>query len=57
MKQNDMTKYRALCDQLTERLQTKVQVSGSGKRSHLVIDFYSDEDLTRILDVLGIELY
>lgn len=56
-KQNDMTKYRALCDQLTERLQTKVQVSGSGKRSHLVIDFYSDEDLTRILDVLGIELY
>lgn len=54
---NDMTKYRALCDQLTERLQTKVQVSGSGKRSHLVIDFYSDEDLTRILDVLGIELY
>lgn len=51
------TKYRALCDQLGERLQTKVQVSGSGKKSHLVIDFYSDEDLTRILDVLGIELY
>lgn len=50
-------KYRALCDQLTEKLQTKVQVSGSGKRSHLVIDFYSDEDLTRILDALGIELY
>ena len=50
-------KYRALCDQLGERLQTKVQVSGSGKRSHLVIDFYSEEDLTRILDALGIELY
>lgn len=50
-------KYRALCDQLGERLQTKVAVSGSGKRSHLVIDFYSDEDLTRILDALGIELY
>lgn len=50
-------RYRALCDQLTDRLQTKVQVSGSGKCSHLVIDFYSDEDLTRILDALGIELY
>lgn len=50
-------RYRALCDQLGERLQTKVQVSGRGKRNHLVIDFYSDEDLTRILDALGIELY
>lgn len=50
-------RYRALCDQLGERLQTKVKVSGNGKRSHLVIDFYSDEDLTRILDALGIELY
>lgn len=56
-KKNDSARYRALCDQLGERLQTKVQVSGSGKRSHLVIDFYSEEDLTRILDVLGIELY
>ena len=56
-KKNDTARYRALCDQLGERLQTKVQVSGSGKRSHLVIDFYSEEDLTRILDVLGIELY
>lgn len=51
------TRYRALCDQLGERLQTKVAVSGRGKKQHLVIDFYSDEDLTRILDALGIELY
>lgn len=50
-------RYRALCDQLTDRLQTKVQVNSSGKCSHLVIDFYSDEDLTRILDALGVELY
>ena len=50
-------RYRALCDQLTDRLQTKVQVNASGKCSHLVIDFYSDEDLTRILDALGVELY
>lgn len=50
-------RYRALCDQLGERLQTKVAVSGRGKKQHLVIDFYSDEDLTRILDALGIELY
>ena len=50
-------RYRALCDQLTDRLQTKVQVNARGKCSHLVIDFYSDEDLTRILDALGVELY
>lgn len=50
-------RYRALCDQLTDRLQTKVQVNASGKCSHLVIDFYNDEDLTRILDALGVELY
>lgn len=50
-------KYRALCDQLTDKLQTKVAVKGSAKRGHLVIDFYGDEDLTRILDALGIELY
>ena len=50
-------RYRALCDQLTDRLQTKVQVNASSKCSHLVIDFYSDEDLTRILDALGVELY
>lgn len=50
-------KYRALCEQLTDKLQTKVAVKGSTKRGHLVIDFYGDEDLTRILDALGIELY
>lgn len=50
-------KYRALCEQLTDKLQTKVAVKGSAKRGHLVIDFYGDEDLTRILDALGIELY
>lgn len=50
-------KYRALCEQLTDKLQTKVAVSGNAKRGHLVIDFYGDEDLTRILDALGIELY
>ena len=41
-------KYRALCEQLTDKLQTKVAVKGSAKRGHLVIDFYGDEDLTRI---------
>ena len=55
--QTNSQKYRALCDQLTDKLQTKVAVKGSAKRGHLVIDFYGDEDLTRILDALGIELY
>lgn len=50
-------RYQSLCEQLTDRLQTKVAVKGSTKRGHLVIDFYGDEDLTRILDALGIELY
>ncbi|MDO4280566.1 MAG: ParB/RepB/Spo0J family partition protein [Peptococcaceae bacterium] len=51
------SQYRALCDQLGERLQTKVSVGGSKKHGKLVIDFYGDEDLTRILDALGIETY
>lgn len=50
-------KYRPLCDQLSDRLQTKVVVSGSQKKGKLSIEFYGDEDLTRILDALGISLY
>lgn len=50
-------KYRPLCDQLSDRLQTKVVVSGSQKKGKLSIEFYGDEDLTRILDALGLELY
>lgn len=50
-------KYRAVCEQLSDQLQTKVAVTGNAKHSRLVIDFYGDEDLTRILDVLGIECY
>ena len=56
-KKSQTKQYKAVCDQLSEKLQTKVAVTGNAKRRRLVIDFYGDEDLTRILDVLGIECY
>lgn len=50
-------KWRNVSDQLTDQLQTKVRIKDNGKVGKLVIDFYGDEDLTRILDVLNIECY
>ena len=43
--------------QLSERLQTRVALKGRGKSKRLEISYYSDEDLKRILDMLGLELY
>lgn len=50
-------KWRSVSDQLTEQLQTKVHIKDNGKVGKLVIDFYGEEDLTRILDALNIECY
>lgn len=48
---------RILQDQLSERFSTKVNIKKSGKGGKLVIDYYDDEDLKRICDVLGGEFY
>lgn len=49
--------YRPLGEQLSERLQTKVSFGGGRRKGQLRIDFYGEEDLKRILDLLGVELY
>lgn len=49
--------YTPIGQQLSEKLQTKVSINGSGKKSQLRIDFYGEDDLKRILDMLGLELY
>ena len=52
------SELRVLQDQLAERLSTKVNIKknrdGSGK---LVIEYYSEEDLTRIFDALKGDFY
>ena len=49
---------RASEDQLQEKFGTKVQISNGNNagQGHIEIDYMSNEDLTRILDILGISL-
>lgn len=49
--------WQPIATQLSEKLQTSVRFQGDQKKGQLQITFYGDEDLTRILDALGIELY
>ena len=42
---------RAMIDQLIRHFGTKVTISHRGKRGRIEIEFYSDEDLQRILDL------
>ena len=43
----------AVESQLMERLGTRVAVSGTGKRGKIVIDYYSLDDLNRLIELLG----
>ncbi|GEK29604.1 ParB/RepB/Spo0J family partition protein [Furfurilactobacillus siliginis] len=48
---------RASEDQLQEKFGTKVQISnGAAGQGHIEIDYMSNDDLSRILDILGISL-
>lgn len=49
-------RWQPIQQQISEKLQTNVRVSGDDKKAKLSIEFYGEEDLTRILDLLGIEL-
>ncbi len=40
--------------QIQERLGTKVMIQGSGKKGKVVIDYYSLDDLDRLLEVFGV---
>ena len=48
---------RILQDQLSERFGTKVNIKKSGKGGKVVIDYYDDEDLKRICEFFGGEIY
>jgi ParB family chromosome partitioning protein len=42
-----------LADNLSQRFGTKVQIKRRGKRGKLEIEFYSDDDLNRLLELFG----
>ena len=44
---------RALADNLKRSLGTKVDIQKRGRRGRITIHFYSDEELERLLDLLG----
>ncbi len=43
----------SLADNLSRRFGTKVQIKRRGKKGKLEIEFYSDDDLNRLLELLG----
>ncbi len=49
-------RWHPIQQQLSEKLQTNVRIGGNDKKAKLSIEFYGEDDLTRILDILGIEL-
>ena len=50
-------KWDRLAAQIENQLQTKVSIDEKGKVGHFTIEFYGEEDLTRILDLLKLEGY
>lgn len=44
---------RALCELLIERFGTKVEIRGDMKRGSIMIEYYSSDDLQRILETVG----
>lgn len=48
--------WRALQDRASEVLGSPVKLEGSERGGKITIDFYSEEDLLRIMDLLGIQL-
>ncbi|MFP5527583.1 ParB/RepB/Spo0J family partition protein [Peptococcus simiae] len=49
--------YPAVSRQMSDFLQTKVQIQKKGRVGELKIEFYSEEDLTRILDLLQQDIH
>ncbi len=46
------TELNALVEQLTEQLATKVKIHGSPERGRIEIEYYSREDLERVLELI-----
>jgi ParB family chromosome partitioning protein len=52
-KENERTRYmRNLGEELKRRLGTKVELKDQGKRGLIIIHYYSDEELDRLLELL-----
>jgi len=52
-KENERTRYmRSLGEDLKRRLGTKVELKAQGKRGRIIIHYYSDEELERLLELL-----
>ena len=49
--------YNHIENQLEDYFQTKVTVTKGKKRGQLTLQFYNEEDLTRLLELMGIEVY
>ncbi|MCE5256696.1 MAG: ParB/RepB/Spo0J family partition protein [Spirochaetaceae bacterium] len=45
---------RAIGESLIERLGTKVEIRGDSNRGEIVVEYYSADDLERIIDVVGV---
>jgi ParB family chromosome partitioning protein len=41
-----------VCDALRERLQTRVRITGDGSRGRIEVEYFGDEDLTRLTGML-----
>lgn len=48
--------WRSVRDGLAEHLGAPVKIEGSEKGGKIVIDFYSEEDLARIVEAMGLQL-
>ncbi len=44
--------FKGVADDLSRRLGTKVQINRRGKRGKVMIEFYNDDDLDRLLQIL-----
>lgn len=54
-KKEDFT-FRSIEDQLRLTFQTKVKVQGSAKRGKVVIEYFSEEEFNRLLDIWNIKV-
>ncbi len=45
--------YRDAAKQLEQQLGSRVKITGRAGKGHIVIDFYSEDDLARIIDIIN----
>ena len=55
LKKEDNPYYREIKEKLQEHLGTKVNFTTNKNKGKIEIEYYSEEDLQRILDIINIE--